>query len=229
MLLRFRSSLPINGSYSVGPKFSTCTIGMCPWRYSITTRTLPPSRFQSHAKFRIEDLVFNCNPSLSPFQVPEGTGNANSWDLYMKSTEQLENSSVATFPEKTVHVDGTEGWMLLEFCKKLNCTLLVIEGESPANMFLWLHCRLMILPLQTMASNGAQCTTITRVTEVWVELRRGLPRLQLDRCTSGEYSNIFTVVREPSIDSYRYNMYGFMQFSVAMSTSGITGLVPKPK
>lgn len=32
------------------------------------------------------------------------------------------------FPQRTLLVDGSEGRMMLEFCKKFNCTLLIVEG-----------------------------------------------------------------------------------------------------
>lgn len=54
------------------------------------------------------------------FQVLEGTGNANSRKLYR------EHGTM--FPQRTLLVDGSEGRMMLEFCKKFNCTLLIVEG-----------------------------------------------------------------------------------------------------
>lgn len=45
---------------------------------------------------------------------------------YLKAQE----GGSSDFPEKTKLLDGTEGTMLLEFCKKYNCTLLLVAGEK---------------------------------------------------------------------------------------------------
>lgn len=54
---------------------------------------------------------------------PTGTGNADSADLLYNANERGE------FPERTKYLDGTDGVLMLETCKRFNCTLLMIEGE----------------------------------------------------------------------------------------------------
>lgn len=34
-----------------------------------------------------------------------------------------------------LHIDGTESWVFLEFCKKLNCSLLMSLGKEKSNFF----------------------------------------------------------------------------------------------
>lgn len=41
----------------------------------------------------------------------------------------LSSSSSAAFPQRTMYLDGIEGGLMVEFCKKFNCTVLIVEGE----------------------------------------------------------------------------------------------------
>lgn len=58
------------------------------------------------------------------FKQPPGTGNCNSMELKLTAEEQGNQQ----YPEKTLHIDGTESLVAIELCKKYNCTLLMTPG-----------------------------------------------------------------------------------------------------
>lgn len=65
--------------------------------------------------------------------MPEGTGNANSRELYLAATKQAPGVPAATdlnatFPQLTLQFDGIDGMAMVTLCEKYNCTLLMEEG-----------------------------------------------------------------------------------------------------
>lgn len=53
---------------------------------------------------------------------------------YVSASQEEESN--ANYPEKNKLLDGTEGTMVLEFCKKYNCTILLVEGRWCSNYYL---------------------------------------------------------------------------------------------
>lgn len=54
----------------------------------------------------------------------EATKQAAAVEMNLRSS-----SSSAAFPQRTMYLDGIEGGLMVEFCKKFNCTVLIVEGE----------------------------------------------------------------------------------------------------
>lgn len=62
-------------------------------------------------------------------------GNANSRESYLEAGGAA--AAAAAFAERTIQLDGIEGRVMLEFCKKFNCTLLIVEGAICSTESLW--------------------------------------------------------------------------------------------
>jgi hypothetical protein len=55
---------------------------------------------------------------------------ANETKLLIKQDEDShEKNSRESLKRTPLHIDGTESWIFLELCKKLNCSLLISLGK----------------------------------------------------------------------------------------------------
>lgn len=90
----------------------------------VTFNYYPYSSYEEVVSGRISTLLTSSYISGNSLLQTPGSGNSDSQEA------MLSIGLGETYPEKTILIDGTEGLMVVEFCKRFNCTLLFMPGEG---------------------------------------------------------------------------------------------------